>query len=142
MSGRGSVAYLLHKTVYLYQNVETWKHGMNGITIRGVVSGGIWSWGLRREGGVGKNGRFDGKNGALRVRNERTKLVVAIEKRGEKLLVVEGVESNTPAVHFDRDSVGIIQSQIAHVNDEPFPRFLDIRSGNRVDSVARHEACA
>ena len=89
-----------------------------------------------------EDGGLEGNNGALGVGNERTELVVAIEEGGDELLIVEGVEGDAPPIHFNGDSVGIVQGQISHVGDETFTGFLDLRSEHNANSIARHQACA
>lgn len=89
-----------------------------------------------------EDGGLEGNNGALGVGNESTELVVAIEEGGDELLVVEGVEGDAPPIHFNGDTVGIVQGQISHVSDETFTGFLDLSSESNVNSIARHKACA
>lgn len=141
-SDSGSVAYLLQRRVNLTQSVETWKHGVNSVTIGGRVGERVGTGGLRSEGGVREDGGLEGNNGALGVGNESTELVVAIEEGGDELLVVEGVEGDAPPIHFNGDPVGIVQGQISHVSDETFTGFLDLSSESNVNSIARHKACA
>ena len=139
---RESCVFIAEKGEPISEGREENKHGMNSVTIGGRVGERIGTGRLRSEGGVGEEGGLQGNNGALGVRNESTELIVAIEEGGDELLIVEGVEGDAPPIHFNGDSVGIVQCEITHIGDETFTGFLDMRGGNSVNSIAGHKACA